>query len=101
MFSKESKIISNREELSNYISGFDVYNSKLLLLLKDPSIQKETYLITNYEFRPDLIARDYYGSSDYQGLLLLQSSIGLEDYRIGTILELIPKIKLDEILKNI
>lgn len=100
MFTKESKIISNKQNLSNYISGYDVYNSSILIYLNDPSIERDYYEITTYTFRPDLIAKDYYGSTDYEGLVILMASRGLQDYTKGSIIQLIPKNVLDNILSN-
>lgn len=99
MFKKDSKIVSNIQELSNYISEFDIYNSSILIYLNDPKIEREDYEITNYEYRPDLIAKDYYGSSNYMGLLILMSSRDLSTFKRGSVLKLIPKNILDEILK--
>lgn len=98
MFKKESKIINTKQNLGNYISGHDVYNSELLVRLADPSIQREYYEITTYEYRPDLIAKDYYGSASYEGFVVLLAGIGLENYRLGAVLSLIPKTTLDRIL---
>lgn len=100
MYTKSSKIISNKQNLSNYISGFDVYNASILVFLSDPSIIKESYEITTYTFRPDLIALDYYGSTDYEGLVILMAARGLQDYTKGSIIQLIPKATLDRILSN-
>ena len=101
MFTKESKIINDKQNLSNYISGFDVYNSSLLVYLNDPQIERENYEIMTYTFRPDLIAIDYYGDISYEGLVVLMASIGLENYTKGTVIQLIPKSTLDSILSNI
>ena len=100
MYSKSGNIISNKENLANYIDGYDLYNSTLLVILNDPSIQRVPYEITAYEYRPDLLARDFYGSTSYMGLLILQASRGLETYKRGSILNLIPKNVLDNILSN-
>lgn len=100
MFSKKSKIISDKQNLVNYIDGIDVYNSELLIKLNDPGIERESYEITVYEYRPDLIAEDFYGSTSYTGLVVLMSSRGLETYTKGSVLKLIPKVKLDNILSN-
>lgn len=100
MYEKSSKIISNKQNLSNYISGYDIYNSSLLVKLSDPSIIKENYEITTYTFRPDLIARDYYGSSSYAGFVVLMAARGLEGYTKGSVIQLIPKTTLDNILSN-
>lgn len=101
MFTKESKIINNKQNLSNYISGYDVYNSSLLIYLNDPQIERENYEIMTYTFRPDLIAQDYYGDVSYEGLVVLMASIGLESYTKGSVIQLIPKSVLDNILSNI
>lgn len=101
MYSKKSTIINNKQDLSNYIEGFDVYNSEILLKLNDPGIQREDYEITTYEYRPDLIAEDYYGDSSYMGIVLLTCARGLETYTRGSVLKLIPKRSLDEILNSI
>lgn len=101
MYTKSSKIISNKQNLSNYFESFDVYNSSLLIYLNDPQIEREVYELTTYEFRPDLIAKDYYGSENYEGLVILMSAIGLENYKKGSKLFLIPKATLDNILNNI
>lgn len=101
MFTKTSKIIGDKQNLSNYISGIDIYNSYLLRKLFEPGIQKEKFEIDTNQFRPDLIAENYYGSADYMDLVILQAARGLENYIKGGILELIPKDIIDNILKNI
>lgn len=101
MYTKNSKITSNKQNLSNYISGFDVYNASILVYLNDPGVKKEYYEITTYTFRPDLIAEDYYGSANYEGLVVLMASRGLQTYTKGSIIQLIPKPVLDNILSNI
>lgn len=101
MYNKSNSIISNKENLTNYIDGYDIYNSYLLVVLNDPSIPRVSYEITAYEYRPDLLAKDFYGSTNYMGLLILQASRGLETYKRGSILTLIPKNTLDSILSSI
>ncbi len=100
MYSKANKIISDKAELSNYIEGFDVYNSQLIEKMKDPDLPKVMYEITVYEYRPDLIAQDFYGSDAYTALILLQNGVGLEFYTKGAVLELIPKSAIDNILSK-
>nr|DAE56691.1 MAG TPA: hypothetical protein [Bacteriophage sp.] len=101
MFTKKDEIISNKENLSNYIDGIDVYNSSILVYLNNPVIQRESVEITAYEYRPDLIAEAYYGSTSYAGLLMLQAARGLETYKRGAVLKLIPKKILDNILGSL
>lgn len=101
MYKKEQRITNGYENLDNYIENYDVFNSQLLLLLNDPNLQREIYRITTYEFRPDLIAREFYGSEGYMGILMIQVALGLEGYTKDTILELIPKSVIDEIIKSL
>lgn len=100
MYRKNKNIIYEKENLGNYIEGFDVYNSHLLLELSDPSIYRELYQITVYEYRPDLIAKDFYGSESYMAYILLQAGMNVENYTRGRWIKLIPKLKLDELIKE-
>lgn len=52
MYTKKDEIISNKENLSNYIDGIDVYNSSILVYLNNPIIERESYEITAYEVEP-------------------------------------------------
>lgn len=101
MYKKQQKIQSSDTNLSNYIEGFDVYNSYFLYLISDPSLTRELYQITVNEFRPDLIALDFYGDSDYTGILMAQVKIGIESLKRGVVLELIPKNIIDNIISEI
>lgn len=103
MFTKTNKISNKRENLHNYIEGFDIYNSDFLLKLSNPELEKErlSYEIRTYQYRPDLIAKDFYGSSDYEGILILQASRTLATYTKGSILRLLPKTIIDNLLSNL
>jgi hypothetical protein len=101
MYRRSKTLNSEFEDLSNYIEGSDVYNSVLLTAISDPNLYNETYEITVYEYRPDLIAKDFYGSSKYLGLLLVQCPPGLDTYKRGNRLKLISKTTLDNILSKI
>lgn len=100
MYKKKQKIQKSNTELSNYIEGFDVYNSLFLKRISSSTLTRETYIVTVNEFRPDLIALDFYGDSNYMGILLAQIKIGLEQLKRGTILELLPKDTIDYIISN-
>lgn len=101
MYSKENKVYTGLSGVENYIKDNDVYNSKLLLLMSDPSVEREKFTILKHQYRPDLIAKDFYGDESYEGLLLIQSALSLSDYYEGAVLELIPKKTLDSILNSI
>lgn len=82
----------NKYGIENYIEGTDIYNSKFQnLLASDPSAVRVPYKIEQYEFRPDLICKDFYGSLDYYGLFLLTCGVELEDLWLGNVIYLIPK----------
>ena len=100
MYTRSKKIIGNKTELGNYIEGFDVYNSLFLRELLNPSLTREEYKINNYELRPDLIAQEFYGSTDYTAILIIQTGVKLEELRKGKILRLLPKNIVDEIINN-
>jgi len=101
MFTKKKKIISNRQEIGNYIEGFDVYNSLFLKNLLDPILYREEYTIVNYEYRPDQIAQDFYGSTDYTAILIIQTGIKARDMKKGTKLYLLPKETVDRIINEL
>lgn len=101
MYTRANKVSSGIEDIVNYIEGTDVYNSKLIEQLRDPSLPKEEYEITTSEYRPDLIAKEVYGSTNYESLLMIQTGTTLTNYRKGVTLELIPKANLDSLLRSI
>ena len=101
MYSKANKVSSGIEDVVNYISGYDVYNSKLIEQLRDPSLPREQYEIKTFEYRPDLIAKEVYGSTDYEGLLMIQTGSTLTNFKKGVTLMLIPKSNLDSLLRSI
>lgn len=102
MFRKEKqRSISSYGKLPSHIYEADIYNSLLLYKLYNPDITRELYEISVYEYRPDLIAKDYYGSEDYLDFIILQAKVGLEGLRKGTILHLIPKSILDNLINSI
>lgn len=101
MYTRANKVSSGIEDVVNYISGYDVYNSKLIEQLRDPGLPREQYEIKTFEYRPDLIAKDFYGSTEYEGLLMIQTGSTLTNFKKGTTLTLIPKSNLDTLLRSI
>lgn len=101
MYRKADKITGNILDPSNYIQGFDIYNSKFLAQISDQNLKREYYEIRVNEYRPDLIAQSFYGSSDYLGVLLLQTKMTLPNFKRGVVLSLLPKETIDSIIKNI
>lgn len=101
MYRTSGRKTSSFQDLSQYVEGNDIYNSYILRKLDDPTIDKIPYLITTYEYRPDLIAKEIYGDSSYCGLLMTQCRISLSGYVRGTVLRVIPKQDLDKIIMEI
>jgi hypothetical protein len=101
MYNKPTKYAYTREELANYIEGNDVYNSSFLSIISSNAYPRTTYIITEYEFRPDLIAKELYGSTTYEGILILQTGLPLEGFKKGTALSVLSKASLDSILNSL
>lgn len=101
MYRKLSKITASQGDPSNYVEGFDVYNSLLINKLRDSQEEKVAYQITTKDYRPDLIAKDIYGDTRWMGLLMMTCGLGLEGYKKGTILMIYPKTVLENILSSL
>jgi len=101
MYTKPQRLISKIENLGNYVEGYDIYNSKFLSMILDPKLERVSYLIQTSECRPDLIAKRFYGDESYLGLVIVQSRKSLAEFKEGTTIQLIPKNKLDELLKTV
>lgn len=101
MFNKKNKISESKQDLSNYIDDYDLFNSLLFDKLRDPSIKRISYTITKYEYRPDLIAKEIYGDEKYMGLLIYTCGLNLEQYQVGVVLQVIPKSDLDRLVDSV
>ena len=101
MFNKSNNTVVSSNLLVNYIDNVDVYNSKLLYKLSNPVIEKIPFEITVHEYRPDLIAQDFYGSIEYLPYVLISSGMSLEQLKKGVVIKLIPKTTLDRIIKSL
>jgi hypothetical protein len=100
MYTRNNKVSSSIEDIVNYIEDTDVYNSSLIEKLRDPGLPREEYEIKTFEYRPDLIAKEVYGSTGYEGLLMVQTGSTLENLKKGVTLMLIPKENLDSLLRS-
>ena len=101
MYRRQS-LSTNKFGIENYIEGTDIYNSKFQCLMSaDPTYERIPYRIEQYEYRPDLICLDFYGSLDYYGLFLLTSGVTVEDLWIGNIIYLVPKGDLNTFISMV
>lgn len=101
MYRSSSKIFQSKQDLKNYIEDYDVYNARILDLLKEREDDKIEYVIKTFEYRPDLIAMDIYGSTSYTSFLMIIAGIGLESYTKGTILRILPKTVIDSVIAQL
>ena len=98
MYKKSRHVFTDKLDLSNYIEEFDTYNSEILSIISQSEIEREEYKIRKYEYRPDLISRDFYGDSKYLGLFLLTCGANFDDFKLGNTLYLIPRSTIDRII---
>lgn len=101
MYKSSSKIFQSKQDLKNYINGYDIYNARILDLLKEREDDKVEYVIKTFEYRPDLIAMDIYGSTSYTSFLMIVAGISLESYTKGTILRILPKTVIDSVIAQL
>jgi hypothetical protein len=101
MFKHSSKRNLGQEEFARFIDGFDVYNARLLDSIRDAYNDRVPYEIRTFEYRPDLIAEDIYGSTKYTGLFMLSCGVGIEGLKKGATIQVIQKQVLDKILSDI
>jgi hypothetical protein len=47
------------------------------------------------------MAQDFYGSSEYMGILLVQARVDLKSLKRGVVLELLPKKTIDKIISEL
>lgn len=101
MYTKNNQMISNKETLSNYIEGLDLFNSQFLYMIADPTLERKIYEITVFEYRPDLIAKEFYGSENYMGILMAQIGTGLSGLKRGNKISLLPLNVISSILNSL
>jgi hypothetical protein len=59
------------------------------------------YVITKYEHRADLIAKDIYGDESYSWMLLYMNRIGVEGLVRNRVLKYILKSQLDSLIDSL
>lgn len=101
MYTRERQLHGMPSDICNYIDDIDVYDSTLIADLINPSIIKIPYEITRFDYRPDLIAKDFYGSESYLPYVILQTGKDIEEFTKGSTIYLTPKSVIDEIINGI
>lgn len=101
MYKKSSFILSNPQNLANYVEGYDVYNARFLDLIKDYESEKVDYTITTKNYRPDLIAQELYGDTKYTAFLMVTCALSLTDYVKGNVLKVLPKKVFEKIIAQL
>lgn len=97
----DTRTSSSFREFNQYLEDQDVFNSYIVRKLNDPSLVKVSYVVTRFEYRPDLIANDIYGSTDYTGMLMSQCRMSISSYRRGTVIRVLSKTDLDRIINEL
>ena len=100
MFKRITKIIkSNNVSPEIFIEGNDYVNSELLTKI-DQFDEYESYTITKYEHRPDLLSKEIYGDVNYSWLLMYINRVSLGDLVRHKVLNIIPKHRLIDIIES-
>jgi len=86
-------------ELENGIQGADIFDSALLYnLTLDRELDRIDYVVKSNWYRPDLIAKEFYGDARYEAFIILQAG-SIQNIRPGAIIKLIRKENLDILRK--
>jgi len=101
MFTRQSTYLkTNKVSSELFIQGTDYNNAELLYKI-DHTEDRETYRVTKYERRIDLIAEDIYGDKSYYWLLLYMNKINNNNIVRNTELSYIPLNRLTAIINNL
>ena len=100
MYTKPSRIYTDRKNLENYINGADVYNSLLLFYLQDSDLETLEYTVKT-PYRTDIMAEEFYGDVGYEPFVILQLKTPINKVTRGRSFNLITKEELTKILEKI
>lgn len=101
MFRRSKEYIkSGKVEPSRFIEGLGYNNSELLYKI-DEVREYNTYTITKYEHRIDLIAREIYGDEMYSWVILYINRISIDELVRGVKLNYIPKESLTKLISTV
>ena len=100
MYTKPSRIYTDRKNLENYINGADVYNSLLLFYLQDSDLETLEYTVKT-PYRTDIMAEEFYGDVRYEPFVILQIKTPINQVTRGRVFKLITKQEIDSILEKI
>ena len=53
------------------------------------------------DYRPDLIAQELYGDTKFVAFLMITTALGLEGYKKGTTIRVLPRRVFDEIINSL
>ena len=97
---KRSFVKSDNASPNLFIEGDDIFSSGLLHKV-DKCSDRETYLVTRYEHRIELISKEIYGDEKYSWLLLYMNRMSVEDVVRGAVIKYILKAQLDAIIDSL
>ena len=100
MYTKPSRIYTDRKNLDIYINGVDVYNSLLLFYIQDSDLETLEYTVKT-PYRTDIMAEEFYGDVGYEPFVILQIKTPINQVTRGRVFKLITKQEIDSILEKI
>jgi hypothetical protein len=79
------------------MEGADIFDSALLYNLSlNPYLTKESYVVTENWYRPDLIAKDFYGDTRYESFVILQAG-SIRNIKPGVTLKLVTRKDIEKL----
>lgn len=101
MFTRQRSFVKSDNVSPNlFIDGDSIFSSELLHKI-DKCSDRETYLVTKYEHRIDLISKEIYGDDKYSWLLLYMNRKVVGDIVRDTTLRYILKQQLDAMIDSL
>lgn len=101
MFTRQRNFVKSDKVSPNlFVEGDEIFSSELMHKI-DKCTDREMYMITKYEHRADLVAKDIYGDESYSWMLLYMNRIGVEDLVRNRVLTYILKSQLDSIIDSL
>lgn len=101
MFTRQRNFVKSDKVSPNlFVDGDEIFASELMHKI-DKCSDREKYMITKYEHRADLIARDIYGDEGYSWMLLYMNRISVDDLVRNKTITYILKSQLDSIIDSL
>lgn len=91
--------MANYNDILKHVNTFGNYSTDSIFdLIKNQNWN--TYTVTKFHGRPDLLANDIYGDSAFAGFLMFVNNKRAEDFKIGDKIRYITISDLEQILNK-